>query len=707
MRILLLSREYPPETAYGGIATYAHAQAHALRTLGHDVVVLSLAPDGRHAGAASDRGVEVHRIPDRPHRVFRRTREIVEWSARARRLAESLPPFDAVEAPDWRGEGIAFARRTGRSGDGPPLVVRLHAPLALVSRWHDERRTPDLEASIRVERRAILWADARLANSRFLAGAVARAAALSPEAIDVLPCPLPPLDEPRVAPAALRERLSLGRRPVLLFAGRIEPRKGIVFLLEAFARLRRIVPDAALVLVGKDCPLHGDSGLSTLTIAARRAGLAGEIGRSVFAPGPVPRSEMAAWYRLADVFAQPARVEAFGFTTAEAVSQGVPVVGVRAGGTPEIVDDGETGFLVDPLDSGAFASSVARLLRDTALRREIGAAGIFRARERFDPVSIARQSVGVYEKAASRRRRRFLTVSFGGFGAELARRLPSRAEAWIAAVEERTLEDLWPHYFHWEALALLRALSFPDLRGKKVLEPGSGHGVVSALLAILGAEVTLVDSDVDALREGREAARRFGAPRLPHCILGDIFRLPVRDGTFDFVWNDGVLEHFEEPEQALAEMARAAKPGGKVALLLPASATLHTAVWRPVRRALGRFPFDRWGLERSFSARRLRGLMEGLGLESVRIRRENVRRSVLDDDLLVRRVRSEEGRKLLRSLFASIDRLEEAFPPLRALGFAVAGAGTKPERKPVASPRAAAPPRWRPPSAASFPEPVA
>src|SRR5262249_28379093 len=140
MRVLVLSREYPPETAWGGIATYARAHALALRTLGHDVTVISASAPGSRDSLAERDGIPVYRIADAPLRapIHRRSGEVVRWSQCARALAASLGRFDAVEAPDFRGEGIAFAR--ARLGDAP-LVVRLHAPLALVSAWNGEATT--------------------------------------------------------------------------------------------------------------------------------------------------------------------------------------------------------------------------------------------------------------------------------------------------------------------------------------------------------------------------------------------------------------------------------------------------------------------------------------------------------------------------------------------------------------------------------------
>jgi glycosyltransferase involved in cell wall biosynthesis len=90
-------------------------------------------------------------------------------------------------------------------------------------------------------------------------------------------------------------------------------------------------------------------------------------------------------YAAADVVCQLSRwEEVFGWVIAEAMATGKPLVATRVGGIPELVEHGETGFLVNRGDAGAAASSILTLLRDPDLRERMGCAGRKRAAERFN-----------------------------------------------------------------------------------------------------------------------------------------------------------------------------------------------------------------------------------------------------------------------------------------------------------------------------------
>src|SRR5262245_59112808 len=98
--------------------------------------------------------------------------------------------------------------------------------------------------------------------------------------------------------------------------------------------------------------------------------------------------------------------------------------------------------------------------------------------------------------------------------------------------------------------------------GSRALEVGSGPGHDSLPLAERGFRVTGVDWSRNGLVAGRELYRREG--RIADFVRADIRALPFRDGAFDFVWNAGVLEHFEDEDVAvvLREMRRVARSGG-------------------------------------------------------------------------------------------------------------------------------------------------
>jgi glycosyltransferase involved in cell wall biosynthesis len=90
-------------------------------------------------------------------------------------------------------------------------------------------------------------------------------------------------------------------------------------------------------------------------------------------------------YAAAEIVCQMSRwEEVFGFVIAEAMASGKPVVATRVGGIPELIDDGQTGFLVDRGDHQAMADKILALLADANLRRSMGCAGRLKAEIRFD-----------------------------------------------------------------------------------------------------------------------------------------------------------------------------------------------------------------------------------------------------------------------------------------------------------------------------------
>jgi SAM-dependent methyltransferase len=120
----------------------------------------------------------------------------------------------------------------------------------------------------------------------------------------------------------------------------------------------------------------------------------------------------------------------------------------------------------------------------------------------------------------------------------------------------------------------------PDARGKRILEVGSGTGLVSLALAQRGAQVTLCDISPEALKfseavfaEARSKAQAKAAADLlaAEMVQGSILNLPFDDSAFDVTWNAGVIEHFEGEEQlrALSEMLRVTKPDGRVVVAVP------------------------------------------------------------------------------------------------------------------------------------------
>jgi len=170
----------------------------------------------------------------------------------------------------------------------------------------------------------------------------------------------------------LAARLSLAPDDeVILTVSRLAPRKGHRTMLETIALLAKERPRLKFVFTGASDAMRAE----LADLAAKL-----DISSRVVAAGVVPDAELPALYRLADAFALLAStaeddVEGFGVALLEAAASGLPTIASRAGGVPEAIVDGVTGFLVAPGDPAEAARAIARLLDDRDLSRSFGERG--------------------------------------------------------------------------------------------------------------------------------------------------------------------------------------------------------------------------------------------------------------------------------------------------------------------------------------------
>jgi glycosyltransferase involved in cell wall biosynthesis len=194
---------------------------------------------------------------------------------------------------------------------------------------------------------------------------------------------------PAVVARAAEIRAGSAGRPLVLFAGRMVPYKGVDVLLRALAGL-----DAAAVLAGDGPSRDGWMAL------ARELGIADRVR---FA-GQVPHEELAALYHACDVFVLPSvtRAEAFGYVQLEAMACAKPVVSTRvASGVPWVNRDGETGLTVAPGDAEGLARSIAALTTDRDLRQRMGAAGRARVLSEFSMERMRTATTALYREVAA------------------------------------------------------------------------------------------------------------------------------------------------------------------------------------------------------------------------------------------------------------------------------------------------------------------
>src|SRR5581483_11190531 len=242
MKILLLSNEYPPETAFGGISTYVGNLAQGLTQAGHQVAVVSLSLDIDKE--TTDRGVRVIRLA-RPKAPLL---SAFGWEWRAAGRLEELvrtEGYEIIEAPAWTGQAFFYQKSFG-----VPLVLRLMTPYPKATTYGTR---PNLIRRLKtslMERWALKKAALYLALSKSIGQEYVNLYDLDPKKI-------------RLAPVGIAEPKELSIKPdpnLILFLGRLEPRKGVDLLIQAMPKVWSEVPSAKLVLVGKDQPLAPNGG---------------------------------------------------------------------------------------------------------------------------------------------------------------------------------------------------------------------------------------------------------------------------------------------------------------------------------------------------------------------------------------------------------------------------------------------------------------
>jgi phosphatidylinositol alpha-mannosyltransferase len=174
----------------------------------------------------------------------------------------------------------------------------------------------------------------------------------------------------------------------LLFVGRLEYRKGLGYLLRAFAQLKPQYPNLRLIIVG-DGPLRRWYG----NFLARK-----QLDDVVMA-GYVPASDLPRYYASCDIFCSPATGdESFGIVLLEAMASGKPIVATSIDGFREVVTHGHDGLLVERKSRRQLSYALQTLINNPALRQEMGQAGLQKAR-RYDWERVIDEVTDVYRQA--------------------------------------------------------------------------------------------------------------------------------------------------------------------------------------------------------------------------------------------------------------------------------------------------------------------
>jgi len=384
-KIALLTREYPPEV-YGGAGTHVEYLARELRRLTEVSVHCWGAP-------RSEPGVTSHQPWNALSEPKPESTTLQAMSINLA-MAAAVKGTDLVHSHTWYAN---FGGHLSRLMWSIPHVMTIHS-LEPLRPWKAEQLGGGYALSMFCEQTAIESADAVIAVSHGVRRDVLSCyPAVDADRVHVIHNGIDPeIYRPQRSPETLTRFGIDPSRPFVLFNGRITRQKGLPLLLAAALELD---PGYQVVVVA--------SSPDTPEIAAEVAALAGRVsaerGNLVWIDHFISREDLIHLHSHATVFVCPSIYEPFGLVILEAMACETAVVASRVGGIPEIVVEGETGYLVDfdPADLDGFTSALAgrveTLLKDPTLAGTMGKAGRERVLQQFGWGAIAAQTVQLYD----------------------------------------------------------------------------------------------------------------------------------------------------------------------------------------------------------------------------------------------------------------------------------------------------------------------
>jgi glycosyltransferase involved in cell wall biosynthesis len=394
VRIALVSQEYPPETALGGIGSQTHMKAHGLSALGHEVFVISHSVDDeRHDYRDGD--VSVIRIPgkDGALPIYSDAARWISYSVEVAAAIAGLnaqQPLDIVDFPEWGAEGyVHLLNRT--EWNWIPTVIHMHGPLVMFAHeigW-PEKESELYRVGTMMESTCLRLADAVFSSSDCSADWCAAHYGLSRATIPTLHSGID---------TALFRRQEVHRdgRPTIVFVGKIERNKGLTLLLEAAIELRQSFPRLLLRIIGRGNPEL----LSELEAKALSASAPDLLDVCGF----VERQQLPLFLSSADVFAAPSTYEGGpGFVYLEAMSCGLPVIACAGSGSREAVTHGDTGLLIPPNDLESLTAALFELLSDREKAGAMGTRGRLYVEQHADSRDCLRRLESLYRSVGKQR----------------------------------------------------------------------------------------------------------------------------------------------------------------------------------------------------------------------------------------------------------------------------------------------------------------
>lgn len=404
MRVDLLTREYPPKV-YGGAGVHVEELSRVLRD--HIDVRVHCFDGPREPGTVPDGVTGYSDLPD-----------LADANAAIRTLGVDLAMTVGTAGTDLVHSHTWYANMAGHFSKllhGVPHVISAHS-LEPLRPWKAEQLGGGYRVSSWAEKTAYEAADGIVAVSNGMRDDILRCyPAIDPARVEVIHNGIdlsgwvaPEKDDPQRL-ATLAEYGIDESRPLIVFVGRVTRQKGLPYFLRAAEQL----PAGVQLVLCAGAP-------DTPEIAKEVAGLVENLQSKrdgvVLIEKMLPRKELVAIESAATTFVTPSVYEPLGIVNLEAMAVGIPVVGTATGGIPDVIVEGETGYLVPieqvqdgtgtPIDREKFeadlAATLTKMVSDPERAKAMGVASRKRVEEHFSWDAIGVRTVEFYSKVLGR-----------------------------------------------------------------------------------------------------------------------------------------------------------------------------------------------------------------------------------------------------------------------------------------------------------------
>lgn len=414
LKILILSDDFPPQS-FGGAGIAAFNLALGFKAVGHDVYVITTVSEKEKQGFNENQGLKIFKIYSHYHPRWRAYRSLYNPQTifAVKKIIKNVRP-DVVHAHNLHTHlsyhALKIAKQQAKAvfltahdamlfhygklieflPPNPENLSRASKFNYKISPWQQFKRFKWRYNPFRniIIRRYLKYVDKIFAISRAIKENLnqngIKNVIVVYNGIDLEQWRR---DEQEMN--IFRKKNNLTDKKTILFGGRLNPLKGGEKIVLAMQKVVRQIPKAVLLVVGEK-----NNYAQVMVDLAHRL----NIEKNIFFTGWLDRPEMLQSFFCCDLCATPSiYCDGFNLFNIEAMAAGKPVVGTCFGGTPEIVVDGVTGYVVNPFNIELLAEKITKLLSDEQKAREMGLAGQNRVKEMFNLKQQVVQILDLYD----------------------------------------------------------------------------------------------------------------------------------------------------------------------------------------------------------------------------------------------------------------------------------------------------------------------